>query len=188
MEKLVKDILRGMEEKMELSIEVTRRELAAIRTGRASTALLDGIEVSYYGTLTPLNQVANIVVPEAGLIVIHPWDKSTLGEIEKAILKSDIDLTPHSDGQVIRLPLPSLSEERRKDLAKVVKRMAEEGRVGVRSLRHKAREVLRGMEKESKISQDENHQGQEKMEKLTHQYVEEIDRVLERKEKEILEG
>ncbi len=188
MEKLVKDTLREMEEKMKASIEVTRRELAAIRTGRASAALLEGVKVNYYETLTPLNQVANIVVPEAGLIVIQPWDKSTLGEIEKAVLKSDIGLTPHNDGQVIRLPLPPLSEERRKELVRVVKRMAEEGRVGVRSLRHKAREGLRDLEKESKISQDENHQGQEKMEKLTHQYVEEIDKILERKEKEILEG
>lgn len=188
MEKLVKDILREMEEKMKASVEVTRRELAAIRTARASTALLEGVKVDYYGTLTPLNQVANLVVPEAGLIVIQPWDKSTLGEIEKAVLKSDIGLTPHNDGQVIRLPLPPLSEERRKELVKVVKRIAEEGRVAARLLRHKTRERLRDLEKEGKISQDENYQGQEKMERSTHRYVEEIDKILEGKEREILEG
>lgn len=187
MEKLVKDALQEMEEKMKVSVEVTRRELAAIRTGRASTALLEGVEVNYYGTFTPLNQMSNIMVPEAGLIVIQPWDKVILGEIEKAVLKSDIGLTPHNDGQVIRLPLPPLSEERRKELVKVIKRMAEEGRVAVRSVRHKTREKLRELEKEGKVSQDENHQGQERMEKSTHQYVEEIDKILEGKEKEVME-
>ncbi len=187
MEKLVKDILSEIEEKMKVSVEVTRRELAAIRTGRASTALLEGVEVDYYGTLTPLHQTSNIAVPEAGLIVVQPWDKSTLGEIEKAILKSDMGLIPHNDGKVIRIPLPPLSEERRNELVKVVKRMTEEGKVAVRSVRHKARESLKDSEKEGKISQDENHQGQEKMEILTHQYVEKIDKILEGKEKEILE-
>lgn len=187
MEKLVFGILREMEEKMKVSVEVTRRELAAIRTGRASTALLEGVKVNYYGTFTPLNQVASIVVPEVGLIIIQPWDKSALGEIEKAVLSSDIGLTPQNDGQVIRLPLPPLSEDRRKELVKIIKRMAEEGRVSVRSLRHKVREKLRDLEKEGKISQDENYQGQEKMEKLTHQYVEAIDKILEGKEREVME-
>lgn len=187
MEKLVKDILGEMEEKMKTSVEVVRQELAAIRTSRASTSLLDGVKVDYYGTLTPLNQVSNIMVPEAGLIVVQPWDKSTLGEIERGILKADIGLVPHSDGKVIRISLPPLSEERREELVKVVKRMAEEGKVAVRSVRHKVREKLKALEKESKVSQDESHLGQEKMEKLTHQYIEEIDTVLEGKEKEILE-
>lgn len=187
MEKLAENILSEMEEKMKVSVEVTRRELAAIRTGRASTVLLEGIEVDYYGTLTPLHQVSNIMVPEPSLIIVQPWDKSTLGEIEKAILKSDMGLTPHNDGKVIRIPLPPLSEERRKELVKVVKRMVEEGKVAVRSVRHKSREKLKGLEKESKISQDESHQGQEKMEDLTHQYVEKIDKILEAKEREIME-
>lgn len=188
MEKLVIDILGEMEEKMKVSVEVTSRELAAIRTGRASTALLERVKVDYYGTLTPLDQVSNIVVPEASLIVVQPWDKSTLGAIEKAILKSDMGLVPHNDGKVIRIPLPPLSEERRKELVKVIKRMAEEGKVALRSVRHKSREGLKDLEKEGKISQDENHWGQEKMEKSTHQYMEKIDDILEGKEKEILEG
>jgi len=177
-----------MEEKMKVSVEVTQRELAAIRTGRASTVLLEGVEVDYYGTSTPLNQMSNIVVPEPSLIVVQPWDKSLLGEIEKAVLKSDIGLTPHNDGKVIRVPIPPLSEERRKELVKVVKRMAEEGRVAVRSVRHKSREKLKDLENEGKVSQDESRHGQDKMEKLTHQYVEDIDKILEGKEKEILEG
>lgn len=187
MEKLTEDVLGEMEEKMKSSVEVVRRELAAIRTGRASTTLLERVEIDYYGTLTPLNQVSNIVVPEAGLIIVQPWDKSTLGEIEKAILKSDIGLTPHNDGKVIRVPLPPLSEERRKELVKVVRRMTEEGRVAVRSVRHKAREKLKGLEKEGKISRDENYQVQEKMEKSTHQHIEEMDKILEGKERELME-
>lgn len=188
MEKLVKDTIHEMEDKMKISVEVTDRELAAIRTGQASTTLLEGIKVDYYNNLTPLNQLSSISVPEPGLIVVQPWDKSTLGVIEKAISKSDIGLIPQNDGKVIRIPIPSLSEERRKELDKVVKRMAEEGRVAVRSVRHKSREKLKDLEKESKISEDENRQGQEKMEKLTHKYVEEIDEILKEKEKEILEG
>ncbi len=188
METLVKEVLREMEEKLKASVEVTRRELAAIRTGRASTTLLEGVEVDYYGTFTPLHQMSNIMIPEPGLIVIQPWDKSTLGSIEKAILKSDIGLTPQNDGKIIRIALPALSEERRKELVKIVKRMAEEGRVAVRSVRHKEREKLKGLEKEGKVSQDEDRWGHEKMEELTHRYVVEIDKILEAKEQEILEG
>ncbi len=187
MEKLVKDILAEIEEKMESSVEVTRRELAAIRTGRASTVLLEGVEVDYYGTLTPLHQVSNIVVPESSLIVVQPWDKSTLGEIEKAILKADLGLNPQNDGKVIRISLPPLSEERRKELVKIVKRMAEEGRISIRAVRHKSREKLKALEKEGKISEDESLYGQEKMETLTHRYVGEVDRIIEGKEQEILE-
>ena len=187
MEKLVKDILAEIEEKMEASIKVTRRELAAIRTGRASTVLLEEVEVDYYGTITPLHQVSNIVVPEPSLIVIQPWDKSTLGEIEKAILKADLGLNPQNDGKVIRISLPPLSEERRKELVKIVKRMAEEGRISIRAVRHKSREKMKALEKEGKISEDESLYGQEKMEILTHRYVGEVDKIIERKEQEILE-
>ncbi|NOX97910.1 MAG: ribosome recycling factor [Nitrospirae bacterium] len=184
---MVQDSLSEMEKKMKVSVEVTRQELAAIRTGRASTALLDRVEVDYYGTPTPLQQVANVMVPEPGLIVVQPWDKSILKDVEKAILKSDIGLTPNNDGKIIRISLPHLNEERRRELAKVVRRIAEEGRVAVRLVRHKEKEKLKELEKEGKVSQDESHQGQEKMEKITHQYVGEIDKILEKKEREILE-
>ncbi|MCK4326079.1 ribosome recycling factor [bacterium] len=187
MEKSVKDILSEMEEKMRKSVEVTRRELAAIRTGRASTSLLEGVNVDYYGTFTPLRQVSNILTPEPTLIVIQPWDKSTLEEIERAILKADIGLTPNNDGKVIRIPIPPLSEERRQELVRVMRKMAEEGRVAIRGVRHKERDSAKNLEKESKISKDVSRRAQEKMEELTHKYIEEIDRILAAKEKEVLE-
>ncbi len=187
MEKLVKDILSEMEEKMRKSVEVTRRELAGIRTGRASTSLLEGVNVDYYGTLTPLRQVANILTPEPTLIVIQPWDKSTLEEIERAILKADIGLTPNNDGKVIRIPIPPLSQERRQELVRVVRKMAEEGRVAIRGVRHKERDSLKSLEKEGNISKDVSRRGQEKMEELTHKYIEEIDKFLASKEKEVME-
>ncbi|MCD5390771.1 ribosome recycling factor [candidate division NPL-UPA2 bacterium] len=187
MEKSVKDILSEMEEKMRKSVEVTRRELAAIRTGRASTALLDGVKANYYSTLTPLNQIANILTPEPTLIVIQPWDRSTLEEIERAILKADIGLTPNNDGKVIRLPIPPLSQERRQELVRVVRKMVEEGRVAIRGVRHKERDSVKALEKEGKISEDVSRRAQEKMDELTHKYIEEVDKILASKEKEILE-
>lgn len=187
MEKLVKDILGELEEKMRKSVEVTRQELAAVRTGRASTSLLEGVNVDYYGTLTPLRQVSNILTPEPTLIVIQPWDKSTLAEIERAILKADIGLTPNNDGKVIRIPIPPLSEERRQEIVRVVRKMAEEGRIAIRGVRHKERDSVKNMQKESNVSEDESRRGQEKMEELTHKHIEEIDKILAAKEKEVLE-
>jgi ribosome recycling factor len=158
-----------------------------VRTGRASLALLDDIRVDYYGTPTPLNQAATLSVPESRLIVIQPWDNSLLGEIEKAILKSELGMTPTNDGKVIRITIPRLTEERRKELVKLVKKMGESSKVGVRNIRRDVIEELRTMEKGKDISEDELHQLQNQVQKTTDTFVEKIDEVIEAKEKEIME-
>lgn len=186
MEKLIEEIFAETEKKMHKSVAVTREELSAMHTGRASPGLLHGIKVNYYGQLVPLAQTANITTPDPSLIVIQPWDKSTIPEIEKSILKADIGLVPNNDGKIIRVPISPLSEERRKELVKMAKRIAEEGIIALRGVRHKEREMLKDMEKESQISSDESHRGQERIEKLIHKYTEEIDKILESKEKEIM--
>lgn len=186
MEKSIEEIFAETEKKMQKSVSVTREELSGVHTGRASASLLHRIKVNYYGQLTPLAQTANITTPDPSLIIIQPWDKSTIPEIEKAILKADIGLVPDNDGKIIRLPISPLSEERRKELVKMTKRIAEEGIIALRGVRHKEREMLKDMEKEGKISSDENHRGQERIEKLIHKYTEEINKILESKEKEIM--
>ena len=182
-----KEILKVVEEKMEKAISVSSHEMAMVRTGRASPALVENIKVDSYGTLTPLNQLASISVPEPRLIVIQPWDKSIISSIEKVILKSDLELSPVVSGNIIRIPFPQLSEERRKELVKVVHKMAEECRVSVRGLRRDAREELKSLEKDGKISEDDSRRAQEEMQKITDRYIEEVDKVLSAKEKEILE-
>lgn len=180
-------VLKEGEEKMKNAVQAARRELASIRTGRANPALLDRITVDYYGTPTPLNQMASISVPEARLLVIQPWDKSAMKEIEKAILGSDLGLTPNSDGTVIRIQIPQLTEERRKDLARVARKEAEDKRVAVRNVRREANEALKQLEKDGDISEDEERRAQAQVQELTDKYIAEIDELLAAKEKEILE-
>lgn len=181
------DILSEAEDKMKKAVEVLSKELASIRTGRASTALVDRLQVEYYGTPTPLNQLASVSVPEPRLLVIQPWDRTALGAIEKAILKSDLGLTPTNDGKVIRLAIPPLTEERRRDLVKVVRRRVEEGRIAVRNVRREAHDDLRDLEKEKLISEDEFRRSNERLQKLTDAMVEQVEKVGQKKEEEVLE-
>jgi ribosome recycling factor len=173
--------------KMEKTLSSLKTDLNKIRTGRASLALFDDIRVDYYGTPTPLNQMATLSIPEPRLITVQPWDASTMGEIEKAILKSELGVTPANDGKIIRITIPRLTEERRKELVKVVKKMAEGAKVAVRNIRREANDQLKGWEKNKKISQDQLHQWMDKVQKSTDQFIEKVDTTLAAKEKEILE-
>ncbi len=173
--------------KMEKTIITLKADLNKVRTGRASLALLDDIRVDYYGTPTPLNQVATLAVPEPRLITIQPWDSSILGEIEKAILKSELGLTPMNDGKTIRINIPRLTEERRKELVKVVKKMGETAKVALRNIRREANDQLKQLEKNKKLSQDQLHQWMDKIQTSTDKFVEKVDSALSAKEKEILE-
>jgi ribosome recycling factor len=174
------------EEKMIKSINIFEENLAEIRAGRANPAILNKITIDYYGTPTPINQVAGISVPEARLIVIQPWDGSVLKEIEKEILKSDIGINPNNDGKVIRLNFPELNEERRKEIVKDIRKMAEDARVVIRSIRRDAIDDAKAMQKNSEISEDELKVAEDKIQKLTDKYVDEIDNILEKKEKEVM--
>lgn len=178
--------LQKLEERMQKTIDVFQENLSEIRAGRANPAILNKITVEYYGVPTPINQVAGISVPEARLIVIQPWDASILKSIEKAILASDIGLNPNNDGKVIRLNFPELTEERRKELVKDIKKIAEEARVSVRSIRRDGMDDLKNELKNSEISEDEKSSSEDKVQKLTDKYVAEIDRLLEVKEKDIM--
>lgn len=183
---MTEDILGGCEEKMNKAVDSVGRELGGIRTGRASATLLDGIKVSAYGSMVPVKQVANVGVPDPKLIVVHPWDRSLLGEVEKALLKSDLGLTPTSDGNVIRLHVPALTEERRRELVKLVKKLAEEGKVAIRNVRREANERLKIAEKNGEISEDEARRAQKKTQELTDKYSKDVDEILEKKEEEIM--
>ena len=174
------------EEKMMKSISVFEENLSEIRAGRANPAILNKITVDYYGTPTPINQLAGISVPEARMIVIQPWDASILKEIEKEILKSDIGINPNNDGKVIRLVFPELNEERRKEIVKDIRKMAEESKVAVRSIRRDAIDEAKNMQKNSEISEDELKGAEDQIQKLTDKYVAEIDQILEKKEKEVM--
>lgn len=171
---------------MDSVIEHTQRELALLRTGRATPAILDPVQVDAYGTPTPLRQLANISVPEARLIVIQPWDKSMLGEIEKAIQKADIGITPNNDGKLIRLPIPPLTEERRRELVKIAKKTGEEGKVSLRTYRRESMESLKKAIKDGTLPEDEAKQLEAEVQKLTDDYGKKIDSILEDKEKEIM--
>ena len=181
------EVLRRAEERMKKSAEATARELARIRTGKATPSLLDGIKVDYYTNMVPINQVASISVPEPRLIVIQPWEKKMIPEIVKVIMKSDLGLNPIAEGNVIRLPIPALNEDRRKELVKVVKGVVEDGRVAVRNIRRDANEELKKAEKTKDISEDQQHRASDKIQGLTDKHVEELDDMLEIKEREILE-
>lgn len=181
------EIFSETEDKMEKAVVTLKRELGTIRAGRATPSLLDKIRVDYYGTPSPLNQLANISVPEPRLLVIQPWDKNILSDIERALLKSDLGLTPTSDGSVIRLSIPVLTEERRLELTKVVRKKAEEAKIAVRNIRREANDGLKAQEKQGIISQDEERRGQGKIQEITDTYIEKVDQVLLAKEKEIME-
>ena len=174
-------------QKMDKTIEALRGEFSKLRTGRASVGLLDGIRVDCYGTLMPLNQMASIGVSDSRTLVITPWDKTVIPELEKSIHKSDLGLQPMSDGKVVRISIPALTEERRKDLAKVGKKVAEESRVGIRNTRREANEVVKKLQKDSKISEDDLKKWEAEIQKMTDQAIAQIDHLLANKEKEILE-
>jgi len=184
----MKELLKSTDERMRKSTESIRSELASIRTGRASAALLDGVMVECYGTRMPINQVATIGVPEARLIVVTPFDRSVTGDIQKALLKSELGLTPVVDSHTIRLPIPSLTEERRKDVVKSVHRIAEEGKIAVRNIRRDANEQIKKAEKAGSVSEDDGHHYLNEVQKLTDKYVEQIGELVSQKEKDIMEG
>lgn len=180
-------IIKDAEDRMKKSVAALEDELAGLRTGRASAAMFDKIRVQYYGTPTPLNQVASISVPESRLVVIQPWDKGALSEIEKAIQSSEMSLNPNNDGKVIRINIPPLTEDRRKEIVKVAKNTAEQGRVAVRNIRRDANDELKKLEKNGDISEDDLKRGEDQIQKLTDQHIEHINTVLSAKETEILE-
>lgn len=180
-------VIKEIEGRMQKSLQNLQMELSRVRTGRASTALVDGVKVDYYGTLTPLKQMASVSVPEARLIVIQPWDQTALQSIEKAIQKADLGLTPQNDGKIIRVPVPPLNEERRKELAKLIAKTGEECKVTVRKHRRDGNEVLKVEQKDKKITEDENKKQQEVIQKMTDKYIQKIDEMLSAKEKEIME-
>ncbi len=183
----LKKIYAETEERMKKAIEAIRKEFASIRTGKATTTILDGIKVDYYGTPTPLSQVANVAAPDARLLVIQPWEKKMIPEIVKAIQKSDLGLNPQSDANVIRLPIPTLTEERRKDLVKLVKKVTEDGKVALRNIRRDSNEALKKAEKSKAISEDDSRKGLEHVQKITEDSIEKIEELLTKKEKEIME-
>lgn len=184
---MINDILSETEERMQKTIEHLTKDLATLRAGRANPAMLDKVMADYYGEPTPLNQLANITVPEARLLVIQPWDKSSIANIEKAILKSDLGVNPSNDGNVIRIAIPQLTEERRKELVKVVKKRGEEAKVAVRNIRRDANDMLKSSEKEKMISEDQSKKGNDEIQKTTDKYIKDIDVILVAKEKDIME-
>ena len=181
-------LLKDMETRMQAALDTLGREFAAVRTGRASAALLDTIRVDYYGTPTPVNQMASVSVPDARTVAIQPWEGGQLGAIEKAILKSDLGITPVNDGKIIRLTIPTLTEERRKQLAKNIAKMAEEGRVAIRNVRREVNDKLKAMAKDKKapITEDEERRGHEQIQKATDRFVAKVDELFKKKEQEIL--
>ena len=178
---------RDTESRMKSLVDKLRKELGTVRTGQASASLLDGIAVEYYGNPTPLNQLSSISIPEPSLLVVQPWDITAIKDIEKAISRSDLGLVPNSDGRIIRIPIPPLTEERRKELAKRVKDMAETTRVAIRVIRREANETIKKAQKTGEISEDEENLGLEKTQQLTDEWVKKVDDLLKAKEKEILE-
>lgn len=180
-------IIHDAEDKMKKAVEFTRQELSKLRSGKATVAILDDIKVDYYGQKMPIGQTASISAPDAHLVTVQPWDKSMMQEIEKAILAANIGLTPSNDGTVIRLPVPPLNEERRKELVKVAKKFAEDGRVTVRNIRRDGNEHLKKAEKDSHLSEDERKHGEAEIQKLTDKYIKQLDDILVGKEKEIME-
>lgn len=184
---MLKDVLKDARERMDKALESLHADLRAIRTGRASPALVEKLAVDYYGAPTPLNQLAGISVPEPRMLMIRPWDRNVMGIIEKAILKSDLGLTPTNDGQVIRLIIPQLTEERRRDLTRLVAKRVEEARVAVRNIRRDANDLLRDLEKEKLIDEDQLYEGRDEMQELTDKYIKQIDEIGKAKDAEIME-
>jgi len=184
---MINDIMEDAEGRMHKTIEHLTSDFAGMRAGRANPAMVEKIMVNYYGAPTPLNQMANINVPEARLLVINPWDKTSIIEIEKAIMKSDLGVNPNNDGNVIRINIPQLTEERRKDLVKVVRKRAEEGKVAIRNIRREANDMLKASEKDKLISEDAVKKGLDDIQKVTDKFIKDIDYILQLKEKEIME-
>jgi len=184
---MIDDIMEDAESRMNKAIEHLNSDFAGMRAGRANPAMVDKLMVNYYGTPTPLNQIANINVPEARLLIINPWDKGSIVDIEKAIMKSDLGVNPNNDGNVIRINLPQLTEDRRKDLVKVVKKRAEEGKVAIRNIRREANDLLKVSEKDKLISEDASKKGLDDIQKVTDKFIKDIDYILQLKEKEIME-
>lgn len=184
---MVKDILKNAEDRMKKAVEVVREELVKVRTGKATTALLDGIKVDYYGSMVPLNQVANISTPDVHTISVQAWEKNMLAVIDKAILNANLCLNPVNDGNVLRVPIPPLNEERRRELVKLVKKFGEDGKIAVRNVRRDAIEHLKKSEKAEHFSEDERKRGEQESQKLTDKFTKDIDNLLSVKEKEIME-
>ena len=184
---MVSQFLKQAEERMKKSVETIRHEVATVRTNRATTALLDGIKVEYYGNPVPLQQVASISVPESRMLVIQPWERSILGEIVKAIQKSDLGLNPADDGTVVRLTLPTLTEERRKDLVKHLGKLIEDGRVRVRTVRRECNDELKKLEREHKVSEDDSKKSQAEIQKLHDRYIALLDELFQKKQAEVME-
>jgi ribosome recycling factor len=183
---MIEDILADTDERMKKSVKSLEREFAAIRTGRANPALFDNVKVEAYDTLMPLNQVATISCPEPRLVVIQPWDRQNLSAVEKAILKSDLSLNPNNDGNLIRIQIPDLTEERRKEYVKLARQKAEECRVSIRNVRRDGNDMIKDLEKEKDISEDESKSAVARVQKLTDRYIDEVQKLIDNKEKEIL--
>ena len=181
------EILADLKDKMKNTEEALQREFNKVRTGRASTALLDGIKIDCYDTQMPIQQVASISVPDSRLMTIQPWDQTIIGNIEKGILKSELGLTPMNDGKIIRISIPPLTEERRKELAKLARKMAEDGRVAMRNHRREANDLFKQLKNEKEMSEDDYYKAQEEVQKITDDSIKHIDRITEEKEKEIME-
>ena len=184
---MIKEILADCDLRMKRSVEVLRKELTHVRTGKASTGLIDQIKVEAYGSEMPITQVATIATPDARTITVTPWDKSTLKDVEKAIQKSDVGINPQNDGTVIRLVMPPLTEERRRELVKLVKKYVEDDKVAVRNIRRDANEHIKKLEKAHEVSEDESHRAQDEVQKLTEKHIKEMDHLFELKEKEVME-
>lgn len=183
----IKKVYVDTQNRMQKSIDAIKREFASIRTGKASTSLVEGIKVDYYGSITPLSQVASISIPDPKLLVIQPWEKKLIPEIAKAIQKSDLGLNPLTDANVVRLPIPPLTEERRKDLAKLVKKISEEGKIAVRNIRREANDRFKKAEKEKEISEDDSRKAQERIQEITDDFIQAIEELVKKKEEEIME-
>ena len=181
------ELINELDRKMANAIEVLKKEFQKVRTGRANPAILDNVMVDYYGTPTPINQVGNVSVPDPQMIMVSPWEKKMLGDIEKAIQKADLGLTPQNDGNIIRLPIPPLTEERRKDLVKQIKKIGENAKIPIRNVRREGNDRLKKMEKDKEISQDDQKQLMEKVQKLTDDHVATVDSLMVDKEKELME-
>ncbi|GAB5045762.1 ribosome recycling factor [Thermodesulfovibrio sp. TK110] len=184
---MMQEFKKKANEKMNQAVEVFKKDLSTFRTGRASLSILDNIKVDYYGSMVPLNQVATLGIPEPRMITIQPWEQRMLAEIERAIMKSDLGLTPINDGKIIKIVIPPLTEERRKQLVKVVRKRAEEARVAIRNIRRDIIEEIKKAEKEKKLSEDDSRRLQEEIQKITNSFIEKVDKALEQKEKEIME-
>jgi ribosome recycling factor len=180
-------VIEELQQEMERTVNALRRDLARTRTGRASTALLEGITVDYYGVRTPLNQMAGLSAPEPRLLIIQPYDKTALVQIERAILQSDLGLVPLNDGKILRVPIPELTEERRRELVRHIRKMAEDYRVSIRNHRRDAIDLLKSLQKDKEITEDDLHRAQDKAQEITKMYIERVDQVLKTKEDEIME-